>query len=69
MLQYPDVKIEHEHEHEETISQQHLARGPGTGFAQKILTSDSDIVQDKIVNSLGSYAATAPLLCSGHGGS
>ena len=36
--------------------------GPGTGFAQKILTvPDSDIVEDEIVNSLGSYTATAPL--------
>ena len=36
--------------------------GPGTGFAKKILTvPDSDIVEDQIVNSLGSYTATAPL--------
>jgi Carbohydrate binding module (family 6) len=36
--------------------------GPGTGFTQRILTvPDSDIVEDKIVNAIGSYAATTPL--------
>jgi hypothetical protein len=35
--------------------------GPGSGFAQKILTQDGDIVEDKTGNPLGSYTATAPL--------
>ena len=35
--------------------------GPGTGFAQRVLTSpDSDIAEDRAVTATGSYSATAP---------
>jgi hypothetical protein len=37
------------------------ASGPGTGFTQRILTGDGDIVEDKIGNPIGSYTATVTL--------
>ena len=37
-------------------------KGAGTGFTSRIITSpDSDIAQDRIVSSVGTYAASAPL--------
>ncbi len=36
--------------------------GPGSGFTLRILTSpDSDIVEDRVVSTTGSYTASAPL--------
>jgi Pectate lyase superfamily protein/Carbohydrate binding module (family 6) len=35
--------------------------GAGTGFAQRLLTSDGDIVEDSVVTSVGSYSASAAL--------
>ncbi|HKS96222.1 MAG TPA: IPT/TIG domain-containing protein [Terriglobia bacterium] len=41
--------------------------GPGAGFTTRIITSpDSDIAEDKIVSSTGSYSATAPVSPSGY---
>jgi hypothetical protein len=40
--------------------------GAGTGFTQRLLTSDGDIVEDKAVTSAGSYSASTSL--SGSGG-
>lgn len=38
-----------------------LTSGPGSGFTKRILTSpDGDIAEDRMVNSTGSYSATAP---------
>ena len=40
--------------------------GPGSGFIQRLITSpDGDIAQDRVVTSLGSYSATAPLSSAG----
>ena len=42
-----------------------LTTGPGSGFTQRILTNpDGDMVEDKIVSSAGSDAASAPLSSS-----
>jgi hypothetical protein len=38
-----------------------LYSGAGTGFTERLVTSDGDIVEDRIVSAVGSYAATAPL--------
>ena len=36
--------------------------GPGTGFTNRLITyPDGDIIEDAIVNSAGSYSATAPV--------
>ena len=35
--------------------------GPGDGFTQRLLTPDSDIVEDEQVRATGSYSASAPL--------
>jgi hypothetical protein len=41
--------------------------GPGAGFTTRIITSpDSDIAEDKIVSTTGSYSATAPVSPSGY---
>jgi hypothetical protein len=41
--------------------------GPGSGFTSRIITSpDADIAEDEIVNSTGTYNATAPLKKSGN---
>jgi hypothetical protein len=42
-----------------------LTAGPGTGFTQRTITPDGDIVQDRLVTATGSYSATAPLTSSG----
>jgi len=40
--------------------------GPGTGFTSRLLTvPDSDIAEDEMVGTTGSYSATAPLSSSG----
>jgi hypothetical protein len=40
--------------------------GAGTGYVSRIITTpDSDIAEDKIVSSAGTYSATAPLSASG----
>ena len=40
--------------------------GPGTGFTQRIITGfNGNILEDEIVSTTGSYAATAPLSPSG----
>ncbi len=42
------------------------ATGPGTGFTSRIITSpDSDIAEDQIVTTTGSYSASAPLSSAG----
>jgi chitodextrinase len=39
-----------------------MTTGPGSGFTQRILTSpDGDIVEDKVVSTVGSYSASATL--------
>ncbi|HKU20929.1 MAG TPA: IPT/TIG domain-containing protein, partial [Terriglobales bacterium] len=41
--------------------------GPGAGFTARIITKpDSDIAEDRIVSTAGSYSATAPLSPSGY---
>jgi hypothetical protein len=35
--------------------------GAGTGFTQRLLTSDGDIVEDNVVTSAGSYSASTTL--------
>jgi len=36
--------------------------GAGTGFTKRIITSpDSDLVEDRVVTTVGSYSATAPV--------
>lgn len=41
--------------------------GPGSGFTQRLLTDpNSDILQDRIVTTAGSYTATAPMGQSGY---
>jgi len=36
--------------------------GPGTGFTQRLLTSpDGDLAEDRMVNAVGSYSASAPV--------
>lgn len=43
-----------------------VTSGPGAGFTSRIITSsDGDIAEDEIVNSAGTYSATAPLTSSG----
>ena len=43
-----------------------LTTGPGSGFAQRLLTSpDGDIAEDQMVTATGSYSATAPLSAAG----
>ncbi len=45
---------------------QTLTNGPGSGFTQRLLTSpDGDIAEDEMVNSIGSYTATAPVSPTG----
>ncbi len=40
--------------------------GPGSGFTNRVITSpDSDIAEDRVVTTAGSYSATAPLTASG----
>ncbi|HEV2117525.1 MAG TPA: hypothetical protein VGR48_15945 [Terriglobales bacterium] len=39
--------------------------GPGAGFTPRTITTDGDIAEDMIVNSTGSYSATAPLTSNG----
>jgi Fibronectin type III domain len=34
-------------------------KGPGSGYTSRLLTSDSDLAEDRIVSSAGAYAATA----------
>ncbi|HEY7337758.1 MAG TPA: IPT/TIG domain-containing protein [Bryobacteraceae bacterium] len=41
---------------------QTVTSGPGSGFTRRLLTSpDGDIAEDRMVTSVGSYSATAPL--------
>jgi hypothetical protein len=35
--------------------------GPGSGFTKRLLTSDGNIVEDRMVTTTGSYSAIAPL--------
>ncbi|MBV9711688.1 MAG: carbohydrate-binding protein [Ktedonobacteraceae bacterium] len=35
--------------------------GPGSGFTQRLLSSDGDIVEDDVVTSIGTYSASAQL--------
>jgi len=43
-----------------------LTSGPGSGFTTRIITSpDGDIAEDRVVASVGSYSATAPLSSAG----
>jgi fibronectin type III domain protein len=39
--------------------------GPGGGWTQRLLTTDGDIVEDRVVTAVGSYSATAPLTSAG----
>ena len=42
-------------------------KAPGTGFTSRILTYiDSDMAEDRIVNTTGTYSATATLGTSGN---
>src|SRR5262249_15273179 len=38
-----------------------VTTGAGSGYAQRVLTDDGSILEDKVVASSGSYSATAPL--------
>ncbi len=41
---------------------QTLTSGPGTGYTSRVITSpDGDILEDRVVATIGSYNATAPL--------
>ena len=42
-----------------------MTSGPGSGFTQRLLTPDGDIVQDRVVTAVGSYNASAPLSSAG----
>ena len=42
-----------------------VTSGPGTGFTSRIMSADGEIAEDEIVNTQGSYNATAPLTPSG----
>jgi fibronectin type 3 domain-containing protein len=42
-----------------------LTTGPGSGFTQRLLTPEGDIVEDEMVTATGSYSASAPLSSSG----
>jgi Domain of unknown function (DUF1929)/Bacterial Ig domain len=46
---------------------QWITTGPGANFTQRILTSDDDIAEDRVVTAPGFYSATAPLKDSGEG--
>ena len=35
--------------------------GPGAGFTSRVITPDGNIAQDRIVSSVGSYGASAPM--------
>jgi uncharacterized protein YciI len=39
--------------------------GPSSGLTQRLLTSDGDIAEDRVVTSVGSYSASAPLNSAG----
>src|SRR5262249_38275951 len=39
----------------------HTTTGPGSGYTQRMMTPDQDILEDSLVSSVGSYHATAPL--------
>jgi uncharacterized protein YciI len=39
--------------------------GPGSGLTQRLLTSDGDIAEDRMVTATGSYNANAPLSSAG----
>jgi hypothetical protein len=41
--------------------------GAGTGFTQRLLTSDGDIVEDQVVTSVGTYNASTALLAPSAG--
>jgi hypothetical protein len=38
-----------------------LYSGPGTGFSERLVTLDGDLVEDRVVAATGSYAGSAPL--------
>ena len=40
-------------------------KGTGSGFTSRIITSDGDNAEDRVVTTKGSYSATAPLKPSG----
>jgi hypothetical protein len=42
-----------------------VTTGPGSGFTQRLLTSDGDIAEDQRVTATGSYGASAPLDSAG----
>ena len=42
-----------------------LTGGPGTGFTQRTITGDGDIVEDRSVAAPGSYSASATLAQAG----
>src|SRR4029079_6728519 len=44
---------------------QHTTTGPGSGFTQRIITPDQDIVEDRFVTTEGSYNGSAPLNLQG----
>jgi hypothetical protein len=41
------------------------ASGPGSGYTQRIITADGDLVEDQIVSATGTYHATGPLSPAG----
>jgi hypothetical protein len=41
--------------------------GAGSGFTQRLLTSDGDIVEDEVVTSIGTYSASTALLAPSDG--
>jgi RHS repeat-associated protein len=43
-----------------------ITLGPGAGFADELITSDDNIVEDEAVSAVGAYTATAPQSVSGN---
>jgi hypothetical protein len=41
------------------------ASGPGSGYTQRIITADGDLVEDQVVSATGTYHATGPLSPAG----
>jgi len=39
----------------------HVTTNPATGYTKRIITSDGDILEDRVVSSVGAYGATAAL--------
>jgi len=43
----------------------HSSNGPGSGFTQRFISTDGDIVEDRVVTAIGSYSASAGINSTG----